>query len=516
MRRQRVFTWHVHGSYLWYLTHAAQDFYVPVKPGRPEGYGGRAGSLPWPENLHEVPAEDVRHLELDCVLFQSRHNYLLDQYEILSDEQQRLPRIYLEHDPPRQHPTDTQHVVDDPNVLLVHVTHFNALMWDSGRTPTRVIEHGVIVARAASATPASSSAAIVVVNDLSKRGRRLGADVFERVRREVPLDLVGMGVRRAGRRSARCRARRSRSSWRSYRFFFNPIRYTSLGLAVCEAMMLGMPIVGLATTEMATVIENGVSGYIDTDARRLIARDAGAAARSGRGAAARRGARRTGRASGSTSTASPRDWDAAFALVTRDAADGRSADIVTEAENGMTKRIALISEHASPLGMLGGVDSGGQNVYVGQVAQAPRGRSATRSTSSPAATASVCRRSPSGSTACASSTCRPGPADVRAQGGAAAATWREFTAYVLQFCRTQRRAYDLVHANFWMSGLVACEVKRALGIPFVDHVPRARPRPPAAPGRGRRLPRGALRPSRTASSPRPTRSSPSARRTRRT
>ena len=32
-------------------------------------------------------------------------------------------------------------------------------------------------------------------------------------------------------------------------------------------------------------------------------------------------------------------------------------------------RIALISEHASPLAMLGGVDSGGQNVYVGQLAR---------------------------------------------------------------------------------------------------------------------------------------------------
>ncbi len=36
-----------------------------------------------------------------------------------------------------------------------------------------------------------------------------------------------------------------------YRFFFNPIRYTSLGLAVIEAMMVGMPIVALATTEMS-------------------------------------------------------------------------------------------------------------------------------------------------------------------------------------------------------------------------------------------------------------------------
>src|SRR5215472_19297002 len=35
----------------------------------------------------------------------------------------------------------------------------------------------------------------------------------------------------------------------------------------------------------------------------------------------------------------------------------------------MSKRVALISEHASPLVILGGLDSGGQNVYVGQLAK---------------------------------------------------------------------------------------------------------------------------------------------------
>ena len=36
--------------------------------------------------------------------------------------------------------------------------------------------------------------------------------------------------------------------------------------------MLGMPIVGLATTEMATAVENGVSGYVDTSVDRLVER----------------------------------------------------------------------------------------------------------------------------------------------------------------------------------------------------------------------------------------------------
>src|SRR3954447_12440713 len=97
--RLRVLTWHVHGSYLLYLTQTPHDFYLPVKEGRPHGYGGRAGPFPWPDNLFEVPIEDVRRRTFDCVLFQSRVHYLEDQFDILSPEQRRLPRLYLEHDP---------------------------------------------------------------------------------------------------------------------------------------------------------------------------------------------------------------------------------------------------------------------------------------------------------------------------------------------------------------------------------------------------------------------------------
>jgi glycosyltransferase involved in cell wall biosynthesis len=266
--RLRVLTWHVHGSYLWYLSHAPHDFYVPVKPGRPEGYGGRAGTLPWPDGLHEIDAEDVRNQRFDCVLYQSQRTYQIDRHEILSDEQRRLPQIFLEHDPPREHPTDTRHIVDDANVLLVHVTRFNALMWDNGRTPVRVIEHGVRVPDGIAYTGELARGA-VVVNGLRTRGRRLGADDFERVRAEVPLDIAGMGSEELGGEGDLPRERLAAFNARR-RFFFNPIRYTSMGLAVCEAMMLGMPIIGLATTEMPTVIENGASGYVDTDVGRVI------------------------------------------------------------------------------------------------------------------------------------------------------------------------------------------------------------------------------------------------------
>ena len=210
----------------------------------------------------------MRHLEFDCILFQSRKNYLEDQYEIFSEQQRQLPRLYLEHDPPREHPTDTQHVVNDSNLLLVHVTHFNDLVWDSGRTPTCVIEHGVTVPKDVHYT-GELGAGVVVVNGLKSRGRRLGSDVFEQVRSQLPLDLVGMKSEELGGLGEIPHAQLANFITR-YRFFFNPIRYTSLGLSVCEAMMLGMPIVGLATTEMTMVIQNYVSGYVDTNVNAVI------------------------------------------------------------------------------------------------------------------------------------------------------------------------------------------------------------------------------------------------------
>jgi len=263
----RVLTWHVHGSYLYYLAHARAEFYLPVKPGRPEGYGGRTSGFPWPPNVHEVPADEVRNLEFDCVLYQSRRNYEIDQHELLSSEQRQLPRIYLEHDPPRGEPTGTRHPVDDPNVLLVHVTAFNALMWDSGRTPVAVIEHGVC--DPGLCYRGDLERGIAVVNNMRQRGRRLGADVFEQVRGQVPIDLVGIGSREVGG-LGEIPHEALPAFLGSYRFFFNPIRYTSLGLSVCEAMMASLPIVGLATTEMVTVVRNGESGYLDTRIPRLL------------------------------------------------------------------------------------------------------------------------------------------------------------------------------------------------------------------------------------------------------
>src|SRR3982750_2217505 len=80
MRRLKILTWHTHGSYLYYLTQAPHDFYVLSKPGRPAGYGGRAGHFRWGANVHDLPAAEAKRQKLDLILFQDDHQYLDDQY----------------------------------------------------------------------------------------------------------------------------------------------------------------------------------------------------------------------------------------------------------------------------------------------------------------------------------------------------------------------------------------------------------------------------------------------------
>lgn len=267
----RVLTWHVHGSYLDYLAECGHDFVVPVLPGRPPRFAGRPPDAKWPDNVTELPAERIACEPFDCILYQHADNWRIDRFEWLSERQMLLPQAFLEHDPPLGHPTDTRHVVDDPSVPVVHVTHFNDLMWDCGSSPTVVIEHGVRIPDDVTWT-GERPRGITAVNNLSRRGRRLGPDVFDRMRGRLPIDLVGLGSEEFGG-LGEVRPADLPYEFAKYRFFFNPIRYTSLGLAVCEAMACGLPIIGLATTEMAVAVRDGECGFADTDVERLV--DAG-------------------------------------------------------------------------------------------------------------------------------------------------------------------------------------------------------------------------------------------------
>ena len=270
INRLKVFTWHIHGTYLYYLSKGNYDIFIPVSDEKTEGYYGRGETFPFGNNVIEVRAEDVKNHHFDCILFQTNKNYLFDQYEILSEEQRNLPRVYVEHDTPAKYPADAKHVMNDADVVMVHVTHFNKLMWNNdGCRIIKVIDHGVVV------PPYSYTGelqkGVVIVNHLHQRGRKLGADIFEEVRKKIPLDLIGMGTKEYGGLGEVLHPQMP-SFISRYRFCFNPIRWTSLGLAVLEAMATGLPVVALASTEYVTVIKDGYNGFIHTDVDYLVDR----------------------------------------------------------------------------------------------------------------------------------------------------------------------------------------------------------------------------------------------------
>jgi len=114
LRPLRILTWHVHGNYLYYLTHTPHHWYLPVGLSRP-GYSGRAPGFPWPDHVRDVPIDRLKETSFDAIVFQSKSAYIEDQYELLTSEQRRVPRLYLEHDPPDD-PTDSRHIVDDASI----------------------------------------------------------------------------------------------------------------------------------------------------------------------------------------------------------------------------------------------------------------------------------------------------------------------------------------------------------------------------------------------------------------
>ncbi|PQA60108.1 glycosyltransferase [Siphonobacter curvatus] len=270
MRPLNILIWHIHGSYLTGITQTEHNWYVPTKVGSPEGYAGRGKDSTMPGYVREVPAEEVRHLPLDLIIFQTPQNYQHDQYEILTETQRQLPRIYLEHNAPEPHPVFSKHPVNDPNVLVVHVTHFNRLMWDCGRTRTRVVEHNVAIDPDLRYS-GHLSQGITVLNEFKRRGRMVGFDLYEQARQRVPLTTVGMKSDEIGG-LGEIHYRYLHQRVAEYRFLFSPMRYTSLPLAVVEALTIGMPVVALATTEIPTVIEDGVQGFISNDPEVLIER----------------------------------------------------------------------------------------------------------------------------------------------------------------------------------------------------------------------------------------------------
>jgi glycosyltransferase involved in cell wall biosynthesis len=131
----------------------------------------------------------------------------------------------------------------------------------------------------------------------------------------------------------------------------------------------------------------------------------------------------------------------------------------------LPRRIALISDHASPLAPPGSIDCGGQNVYVANLA---------RELALAGAQVDVFTRRDAPGQKQLVQLCE-GVRVVHVPAGPARYVPKEqllpwiphFARFATRFARRQALPYDIVHANFFMSGMVAQQLKLALGIPFV-------------------------------------------------
>ncbi|MEE2523544.1 glycosyltransferase [Pseudarthrobacter sp. J75] len=257
----RILLWHVHGGWTDAFVRGRHEYLLPVLPeGGPSGLG--RGGRDWPAATEVVLAE-LDPDSVDAVVLQRPEEVAEVQRVLGRRPGVDLPAVYVEHNTPKGGVPLTRHPLADQRAIpIVHVSYFNDLFWDSGEARTTVVEHGIVDPGYLYAGDDESLA--VVVNEPVRRGRVTGTDLLPRFADTARLQVFGMGgedlpaavgispdrlavrgdlpTARLHRELAACRA------------YVHPLRWTSLGLALLEAMHLGMPVLVLDTTEASRAV----------------------------------------------------------------------------------------------------------------------------------------------------------------------------------------------------------------------------------------------------------------------
>lgn len=270
----RVLLWHVHGSYTTSLVQGDHTVLLPVTPDRGRDGRGRADTWDWPPSAVEITQRECADTGIDVVVLQRPEELhgLAQQWMGGRRPGRDVPAVYLEHNTPQGRINDLRHpAADRADVTVVHVTHCNDLLWDCGTTPTAVIEHGIVDPGHRYTGRLERAAA--VINEPRRRARVTGTDLLPRFAAAGPIDLYGMRVSDVdvpgvtpvedlpqGRMHAHMAERR---------VYVHPIRWTSLGLSLLEAMHLGMPVVAVGTTEAFEAV-GPEAGLVSTDVERLV------------------------------------------------------------------------------------------------------------------------------------------------------------------------------------------------------------------------------------------------------
>lgn len=272
----RVLLWHQHGSWTTAFVQGEHEYLVPVVPDRGPDGRGRAQTYAWPDNAVEVPADELADHDVDVVVLQRPHELDLCQSWLRRRPGRDVPAVYVEHNTPPGGITTVHPMAGQRDMPIVHVTHFNQLVWDNGDAPTVVIAHGIV--DPGYRYTGELAAAGVVINEPVRRGRAVGTDLLPQLADAVPIDVFGMGVDQLPGAlpfpPGRCTAipdlpqEEMHGELARRRVYVHTHRWTSLGLSLLEAMHLGLPVVVLACTEAAVAVPPE-SGCVTTDPAHL-------------------------------------------------------------------------------------------------------------------------------------------------------------------------------------------------------------------------------------------------------
>lgn len=262
-----VLIWHVHGAWTTSFVHGRHTYLLPVDPDRSADGLGRARTYDWPDQAVELDRAQLADHPVDVVVLQRpcELDGLAERWLGGRRPGRDVPAVYLEHNAPQARIADMRHpAADRDDLVVVHVTYFNDLFWDCGGTPTRVIEHGI--PDPGHRYTGELARCAVVINEARRRGRVTGTDLLPRFGQAAPIDLFGIAAGELnGADLPQAHLHRQMARRRVY---LHPVRWTSLGLSLIEAMYLGMPVVALGTTEVAEAVPD-TAGVVSTSVERL-------------------------------------------------------------------------------------------------------------------------------------------------------------------------------------------------------------------------------------------------------
>lgn len=264
---RNILVWHVHGSWTESFVAGRHRYLIPVSDDRGAAGIGLAGRF-WPR-AREVTPDQLREQNVDLVVLQRPYDAALFARWTGRRPGIDVPAVYVEHNAPRPAAERSRHpLADRGDIPLVHVTDFNRLIWDNGSAPTRVIEHGVPdpgplyvgdVPRAAT-----------MINEPRRRGRTVGTDLLAPLSAYARIDVWGIGTESLHHNGGDVTGRgdvRAPELWHQVarrRVYLHTARWTSLGMSLIEAMMLGMPVVAVGTT-MTPLVVPPEAGLVSAD-----------------------------------------------------------------------------------------------------------------------------------------------------------------------------------------------------------------------------------------------------------